>query len=34
MPENTKLDYVGVDIAAERLDYCVNETTEGHPLSE
>jgi len=30
MPENTPPDYVGVDIAAERLDYCLNETTEGH----
>lgn len=30
MPENTQPDYVGVDIAAERLDYCVNETTEGN----
>jgi len=29
MPENAEPDYVGVDIAAERLDYCVNETTEG-----
>jgi transposase len=30
MPENTKPDYVGMDIAAERLDYCVNESTEGN----
>jgi transposase len=30
MPENTPPDDVGVDIAAERLDYCLNETTEGH----
>ena len=30
MPENTEPDYVGVDIAAERLDYCVNETDEGN----
>jgi len=30
MPENTPPDYVGVDIAAERLDYCLNETTEGN----
>lgn len=30
MPENAEPDYVGVDIAAERLDYCVNETAEGH----
>lgn len=30
MPENTPPDYVGVDIAADRLDYCVNETTEGN----
>jgi len=30
MPENTQPDYVGVDIAAERLDYCVNETDEGN----
>ena len=30
MPENTEPDYVGIDIAAERLDYCVNETTEGN----
>jgi transposase len=30
MPENTEPDYVGLDIAAERLDYCVNESTEGN----
>lgn len=30
MPDNTEPNYVGVDIAAERLDYCVNETDEGH----
>ena len=30
MPENPAPDYVGVDIAAEHLDYCVNETDEGH----
>ena len=30
MPENTEPDYVGLDIAAERLDYCVNETDEGN----
>jgi transposase len=30
MPENTEPDYVGIDIAAERLDYCVNESTEGN----
>jgi len=30
MPENQLPDYVGVDIAAERLDYCVNETNEGN----
>ena len=30
MPENTQPDYVAVDIAAERLDYCVNETTEAN----
>jgi transposase len=30
MPANTEPDYVGLDIAAERLDYCVNETEEGN----
>jgi len=30
MPENTEPDYVGIDIAAERLDYCVSETDEGN----
>jgi transposase len=30
MPENTPPDYVGLDIAAERLDYCVNETDESN----
>ena len=30
MPENTPPDYVGLDIAAEHLDYCVNETDEGN----
>jgi transposase len=30
MPENTLPDYIGIDIAAERLDYCVTETEEGH----
>ena len=34
MPENTQPDYVGVDIAAERLDYCVNETTEGNCVND
>lgn len=29
MSDNTA-DYVGVDIAADRLDYCVNEADEGH----
>lgn len=29
MPENAESDYVGLDIAAARLDYCLNETVEG-----
>jgi transposase len=29
MPENTEPDYVGIDISAEHLDYCVDETEEG-----
>lgn len=30
MPENAETDYVGVDIAEAQLDYCLNETEEGH----
>jgi transposase len=30
MPENTEPDYVGIDIAAERLDYCVDQADEGN----
>ena len=30
MPENSQSDYVGLDIAAARLDYCLNETEEGN----
>jgi transposase len=33
MPENTRPDWVGVDIAAERLDYCVEESNEGNCLN-
>jgi transposase len=29
MPENAESDYVGVDIAEARLDYCLNDTEEG-----
>jgi len=29
MPEQAKVDYVGLDIAAARLDYCLNEQAEG-----
>jgi transposase len=29
MPEKIEPDYVGLDIAAARLDYCLNETEEG-----
>lgn len=29
MPEETEPDYVGMDIAEERLDYCVDESGEG-----
>jgi transposase len=34
MPEETKPDYVGIDIAKERLDYCLDESGVGmHPNS-
>jgi transposase len=29
MPENTKPQYVGLDIGKDKLDYCFNETQEG-----
>lgn len=30
MPEPTAIDYVGVDISRARLDYCIDEHSEGH----
>lgn len=34
MPDQLSPDYVGVDIAEARLDYCINATTEGHVAND